>query len=112
MAKRRSKRGKAMGGLLIKIRNGIKVEGEVEKKYVEGILMRTVEMEKMKWRIIEVYVNEDLERKLEELDGRGKGGRKTLIGRDFNARTGDEGREVKGEKEMEERRRCVQRIRK
>jgi len=51
-------------------------------------------------RIVGVYVNRDLERKLEELkewmDEREKGV-KTIIGGDFNARTGEEGGKVEGE---------------
>jgi len=51
-------------------------------------------------RIVGVYVNRDLERKLEELkewmDEREKGV-KTIIGGDFNARTGVEGGKVEGE---------------
>jgi len=51
-------------------------------------------------RVVGVYVNKDMERKLEELrewmEGKERGVR-TLIGGDFNARSGDEGGKVEEE---------------
>lgn len=51
-------------------------------------------------RMIEVYINGDMESKLEEMgewiEGKGSGV-KTIIGRDFNARTGREGKRINGE---------------
>lgn len=60
----------------------------------------------MKRRLVGVYVNGDVESKLEELGEwmeKEKGESKTLIEGDFNARTREEGDKVKGEVELEEK---------
>lgn len=56
-----------MDGLLMGIKKGIKVEDKEEKKNVEGILSRTVELGKVKQKVIGIYVNKDMDKKLEEL---------------------------------------------
>lgn len=52
-------------------------------------------MRKEEWRIVGVYVNEDLEKKIEGLkkwmEEREEEGRRVIIGGDFNARTGEMG---------------------
>lgn len=100
MAKKR--KGKAVGRLLMGIRDRIKTVEKVEKKNIEGMLIKTVELaKKIKWRIVGVYVSEDLERKLKELGDRMKeegGGSRILIERDFTARTEKERGEMKREK--------------
>lgn len=62
-----------------------------------------VTLRKEKWRIVGIYVNEDLEEKLRSIEGwveDRNGGIKTLISGDFNARTGSEGRSVEIEEEV------------
>lgn len=59
------------------------------------------------WTIVGVYVNGDLQRKLEDIgewmEEREWGVRGLIIGGDFNARTGEEGAQVLGEAEEEGR---------
>lgn len=60
----------------------------------EGIIIGKVKVGKEKWKIIGVYVNGDIEGKLQrvgEWGERKEGGRLTVIGGDFNARTEEEG---------------------
>lgn len=72
------------------IRKGIEIVEEEE----EGRIKCMVRIGRKKWRIIGVHINGDIERKMEglkewveerEMD------RRTIIGGDFNARTGEEG---------------------
>ena len=92
-AKRESTKGRAIGGMIMGVREGMETrEGEEGEK--EGIMMRKVKMGGEWWRVVGVYVNKDLQRKLEELkewmEGR-EAGVRVVIGGDFNARTGGEG---------------------
>lgn len=64
------------------------------------ITVKYVSSYKKKWRIVGIYVNGDIEQKLRKMrhwmDGGRRGqkedGVKAIIGRDFNARTEEEGR--------------------
>jgi len=91
-AKRRSKKGRAIGGMVVGIKKGIETR-KVEVRKEEGIIEVEVMINKEIWRIVGVYVNGDMDRKLEsmrewmeEIDGV-----RTIIGGDFNARVGEEG---------------------
>ena len=91
-AKRRSKKGRAMGGMAVGIKGGIEIR-KVEARKEEGIVEVEVEMNKEIWRIVGVYINGDMDRKIESLKEwmeEGDGVR-TLVGGDFNARVGEEG---------------------
>lgn len=50
-------------------------------------------MGKKEWKMVRIYVNEDLEKKIEGfkkwMEQRKEEGRRVIIGRDFNARTGE-----------------------
>ena len=100
-ARRESKKGRAMGGMIMGVRKGMETRegGEGDK---EGIMMKKVSMGGEWWRVVGVYVNKDLQRKLEELkewmEEREEGVR-MVIGGDFNARTGGEGGDMGGEEE-------------
>jgi len=61
------------------------------------IISGRVRKENQKWRIMGVYVKGNMEETLQELDkwmGKRKEGIMTVIGGDFNARTGEKGGEI------------------
>ncbi|XP_032690078.1 uncharacterized protein LOC116853231 [Odontomachus brunneus] len=99
-AKRRNRKGRACGGMLMGIRKGMEIEEE-EGEEEEGRIKCVVRVGGRKWRIVGVYVNGDMDRKMEGVKGwmeEREGDRRTIIGGDFNARTGEEG----GGEEVEE----------
>jgi len=60
----------------------------------EGVIIGDIKIEKERWRVIGVYVDEGIEvmsKKVERWIDRTRGNRKTLLVRDFNARVGREG---------------------
>lgn len=67
MAKRKSKKGKPMGRLIIGVkekRGGVIVITEVEEKE-EAVMAVEIWMSEEKWRIVGVYAKRDMEKKLE-----------------------------------------------
>lgn len=93
-ATRRNKRGRAMGGMIM----GIKREMVDREKEIdideEGLIRGSVKVKGEKWRIIGVYVNGDMEEKLERMKDwmdEKKEGTWMIVGGDFNARTGTGG---------------------
>ncbi|KYN50622.1 hypothetical protein ALC57_15112 [Trachymyrmex cornetzi] len=100
-AKRRSKKGRAMGGMVLGIRKEL-YGGECGGKEEEGMMTGLVKVGRDRVRMVGVYVNMDLEGKLKRLADWMEGkedGIKTVIGGDFNARTGREGGRVREEVE-------------
>lgn len=94
LAKRKSKKGRAMGGIVVEIRRGIKVERGRAEEMMEGMMMVEIRLgkERWRWRLVGMYINGDLEEKLEKMRGWMEGmGTRTVIGGDFNARTGEGG---------------------
>lgn len=76
------------------VRVGIKVQEE-EEKGMEGTIVR---LREERWRIMGVYVRENLDRKLgwlREKVEKEEEGTRVLIRGDFNARTGEEGGIIK-----------------
>jgi len=65
LASRKNKKGRAMGGMIIGVRNGIEVMEEVEERITEGIIKRVIKIGEEKWRIIGVYANGDVKEKWE-----------------------------------------------
>lgn len=88
------------------IRKELMEQGTELEVQGEGIVMGYVIQGREKWRIVGVDVSGDIERKLREVKRRmeDKGeGVKTILGNDFNARTGEEGGgAVEGEEMVEE----------
>lgn len=86
------------------VKKEIEVSGSREKEVEEdGIMMRRVRIGGEEWRIIAVYVNGDMERKLNKLKKWMEGGREemVMIGGDFDTRTGEQGGRVEYEEEKE-----------
>ena len=85
--------GGAMGGMIMGVRKGLEMKEEEDRER-EGMMVKKVRLGGDWWRIIGVYVNKDLQGKLEELkewtEEREEGVRMVIEG-DFNARTGTEG---------------------
>jgi len=101
-AKRRSKKGRAMGGMMLGIKKELVKKEKKEVRETEGVMIGRVRYGKDSLRIVGVYVNGDMEKKLEELRGwmeEKEEGVKTIIGGDFNARTGREGGRLSMEEE-------------
>lgn len=102
-AKRISKRGRAIGGMIMGIRKGLKIKKREMGSNMEGLMIRRVKYGKGSLRIVGVYVNRDMEKKLEGMrkwmEKKEKGVR-TIFGGDFNARTGEEGRRRRGERRI------------
>jgi len=94
-ARRESKKGRAKGGMVMGIRKEWTEKGRRIEVEEEGIIVGRVKMGEQRWSIVGVYVRENireilkkLERWVEEKEKRVV----SMIGGDFNARTG--GREV------------------
>lgn len=102
LATRRYKKGRANGGMLLGIKRGIVEEKEERRVRMEdGRMECKIKLGEERWRIIGIYVNNNLDEKLEGLKDwmeEREEGTKTVIGGDFNARTVEEG----GWKEEEE----------
>ncbi|KMQ90718.1 hypothetical protein RF55_9492 [Lasius niger] len=86
--------------MLVGVRVEIRIEKEKGKKNEEGILSVKVWLVGDLWRLVGVYVNNDMEKKLEELRDwveEKEVGVRALVGGDFNARTGREGGRIEEE---------------
>lgn len=104
-AKREHKKGRAKGGMVLGIRKEITMKEETVVYREEGIISRKFKWGEKKVRVVGVYINGDMEKKLEtikdwmeEKDERIK----TIIGGDFNAQNRSGGG---GEIRMDGRRR-------
>jgi len=93
-ARRESKKGRAKGGVIMGIRKEWIEKGrgiEVEK---EGIVVERVKVGEQRWRIVGVYVRDNLGVILKKVERWVEGKEEetlSMIGGDFNARTGEEG---------------------
>lgn len=92
---RKNKKGRASGGMLLEIRKRIEeVKEERRSEEEERKIKCKIRVGAESWRIIGIYVNNDTDRKLEGLKDwteEGEKGIRTVIGKDFNARTSEEG---------------------
>lgn len=94
MAGKKNKKGRATGGMMLGVRKGLNVISDREGREREGIMEAKVKLGKEWWRVVGIYVNKDLEAKLEvlrEILEEKEEGWRVLIGGDFNVRTGREG---------------------
>lgn len=94
LAKRENKKGRAKGGMIVGIKKELRKGSEWIKWKEKGLVEVTINMNGEIWNIIGIYINNDIERKLECLDEwteKEQEGKKISIGGDFNARTGCEG---------------------
>jgi len=93
-ATRKNKRGRAIGGMVMGIRRELIEKGRGIMTENEGIIVGKVKLGKQRWRIVGVYIKDNMEgmlQRIEEWVEEKGGGYYTLIGGDFNARTGMEG---------------------
>ncbi|XP_024890196.1 golgin subfamily A member 6-like protein 22 [Temnothorax curvispinosus] len=101
MAKRKNKKERAIGGIIMGIRKGFKEKGTEIETDREGLIAGKVRIGGERWSIIRVYAKkEEIEESLQELGHimeRKEKRRFTIIGRDFNARTGREGGSIEEE---------------
>jgi len=93
-ATRKNKRGRAMGGMVMGIRRELFEKGKEIMTENEGMIVGNVKLGKQIWRIMGIYIKDNMESMLQRLaewvEEKGEGCC-ILIGRDFNARTGMEG---------------------
>lgn len=92
---RKNRKGRAMGGMIMGIRKELLEKGTKIESVREGIMMGKVRIWKEKWRITGVYIGKNgMEGTLQVLEKWMEGketGTWTIIGGDFNARTGRKG---------------------
>ncbi|KMQ84236.1 hypothetical protein RF55_18131, partial [Lasius niger] len=93
-----------MGGMIMGKRRKREIEVEEIEMVENGMMTGTLKSGEEEWRIVGIYVNENLERKIEGLkkwmEESKEEGRRVVIGGDFNARTGEMGGRVNmGEEE-------------
>lgn len=94
-ATRKNKKGRTSEGMLLGLRKEIEeIKEEKKMEAEEGRIECKIRIGEERWRIIGVYVNNDIDKKMENLKDRMEEGEKRvrpMIGGDFNARTGEEG---------------------
>lgn len=76
MPKKRNKKGRAIGDMLLGVREEFqrRLGGKSE---VDNILTRIMKLGKEKWKIVGLYINRDIEIKLEKMRVDGRRGRKS-----------------------------------
>jgi len=99
--KRRSKRGRAMEEMLLGIKMELVKQKKEEVGEIKGIITRRIRYREGSVRIVGVYVNGDMEKKLEGIKEwmEGREERVKTIRGDFNAKTRREGGRLNTERE-------------
>lgn len=67
-AKKVSRKGKAMGGILMGIKRELWEKGEKIEVSREGIIVGRIKERKRSWRIVEIYVKDNMGEMLQELE--------------------------------------------
>ncbi|KMQ88498.1 hypothetical protein RF55_12004 [Lasius niger] len=67
LAKRKNKKGRACGGMLLGIKKDVLIKKKGSREEEEGRMECTVKIGEIRWRVVGVYVNENMEKKLESL---------------------------------------------
>lgn len=66
-ARRKNRKGRAIGGLMLGIGKEIETEDLNQGEEKEGIMGKVMKLGEEKWRLIGVYVREDIEGRMEFL---------------------------------------------
>lgn len=91
---KKNKKERVSGGLLLGLRKEIEeIKEERRMKAEEGRIECKIRIGEERWRIIGIYVNNDIDRKMEGLKDRMEEEEKgvRIMIEDFNARTGEKG---------------------
>ncbi|XP_029163724.1 golgin subfamily A member 6-like protein 22, partial [Nylanderia fulva] len=104
-ASRKNERGRAIGGMIMGMRKEIAEKGEEMEMEKEGFAIGRVKVGGERWRVIGIYAGQGIEKACKEMEQWTEEKENevyTIIGGDFNARTGEEGGRVRGEENVEE----------
>jgi len=102
------KRGKAKGGMLMGIRKELIDKEKDIQGEGKGIIIGSIRNDEQRWRIIRIHVRQNLKEVLQKVENwmeKKESGLNTIMGADFNARTGEmeAGMELSSEVKEEER---------
>ncbi|XP_067208444.1 golgin subfamily A member 6-like protein 25 [Linepithema humile] len=106
VAEKKNKKGRAMGGMIMEIKKEMMEKGKKIETEREGLIIGRIRKRKQKWRVVGVYVNGNMEEMLQSMEqwvGEKEMEINTIIGGDFNARTGVEGGVIEIGEEGEDR---------
>lgn len=67
-AKRRNKKGKAMGEMVMEIKRELVEKGKEIEVKEERVIVGDIKWEKEKWRVVGVYVGGEIEESLQRID--------------------------------------------
>lgn len=106
LATKRSKKGRAMGGITMGMKKELKMKGKRMRQRGEGMVEWKVMIGKEIWNVGGIYAREGMGKIIEELrewmEEKGREETNKIIGGDFNARTGKR-KEARGRKRREGR---------
>lgn len=64
---KRNKKGRAMAGMVLGIKVGIEAGEGDGRREMEGVMVKRIKLDDEWWRVVGVYVNGDLKRKMERM---------------------------------------------
>jgi len=65
MARRRNKKGRVRGGMMLGVRSKIEIGELTVEERGKGMMAFEIVLEGKRWRIVGIYVNDDMESKIE-----------------------------------------------